>query len=155
LNAGFPLVVADFGLSAGGARFVPDAAWIRLARAVEAQGASLLLLTPYRLSGIAADAVLTADASRPSWQGVGRTPRLLTGISSRLTLQKLARLTPATTRNLRLSTPGSFPPLFAGEGRSEKRTTASVSLHPRSHPEDLLPPVRENPTPLPLTARFA
>ena len=109
LNAGFPLVVADFGLSAGGARFVPDAAWIRLARAVEAQGSSLLLLTPYRLSGIAADAVLATAASHPLWQGAGKSPRLLTGLSSRLTLQKLARLTPATTQSLSLSVPGSFP----------------------------------------------
>jgi hypothetical protein len=109
LAAGFPLVVADFGLSARGARYVPDAAWIRLARAVEAQGSSLLLLTPYRMSGIAADAVLTAGASRFLWQGAGRTPRLLTGLASRLTLQKNARLTPGNARELRLS-------LFPGEG---------------------------------------
>jgi len=109
LAAGFPLVVADFGLSARGARYVPDAAWIRLARAVEAQGSSLLLLTPYRMSGIAADAVLTAGASRFLWQGAGRTPRLLTGLASRLTLRKNARLTPGNARDLRLS-------LFPGEG---------------------------------------
>jgi hypothetical protein len=128
LNAGFPLVVADFGLSAGGARFVPDAAWIRLARAVEAQGSSLLLLTPYRLSGIAADAVLATAASHPLWQGAGKSPRLLTGLSSRLTLQKLARVTPATTRELRLSVPDSFPllpPLPPGEGRGEGKTTVT------------------------------
>jgi hypothetical protein len=126
LNAGFPLVVADFGLSAGGARFVPDAAWIRLARAVEAQGSSLLLLTPYRLSGIAADAVLATAASHPLWQGTGKTPRLLTGLSSRLTLQKLARVTPGTARELRLTVQDSFPPILpplpAGEGRGEGQT---------------------------------
>jgi hypothetical protein len=116
LAAGFPLVVADFGLSARGARFVPDAAWIRLARAVEAQGSSLLILTPYRMSGIAPDAVLTADASHPLWQGAGRTPRLLTGLSSRLTLQKNARVTSGQTREIRLSI---FPPLPPGEGRGE------------------------------------
>ena len=108
LAAGFPLVVADFGLSARGARFVPDAAWLRLARAVEAQGSSLLLLTPYRMSGIAANAVLTAGASHSLWQGAGGTPRLLTGLTSRLTLQKNARLTPGDASELRLSL---FPPL--------------------------------------------
>jgi hypothetical protein len=118
LAAGFPLVVADFGLSARGARFVPDAAWIRLARAVEAQGSSLLLLTPYRMSGIAPDAVLTADASHPLWQGTGRTPRLLTGLTSRLTLQKNARLAPNQSRELRLL----LPP---GEGRDEGATIAN------------------------------
>jgi hypothetical protein len=126
--AGFPLVVADLGLSARGARYVPDAAWIRLARAVEAQGSSLLLLTPYRMSGIAPEAVLTADASRPLWQGAGKTPRLLTGLSSRLTLQKQARLTPGQSRELRLSI---FPPLPAGEGRGEGKTIASPC-----HPEE-------------------
>jgi hypothetical protein len=117
LAAGFPLVVADLGLSARGARFVPDAAWIRLARASQAQGASLFLLTPYRMSGIAADAVVTADAARPLWRGSGKSPRLVTGLSSRLTLQKLARLTPATTQSLHLSV--QELPLPPGEGRGE------------------------------------
>ena len=120
LAAGFPLVVADFGLSARGARFVPDAAWIRLARAVKAQGSSLLILTPYRMSGIAPDAVLTADASHPLWQGTGRTPRLLTGLTSRLTLQKNARLAPNQSRELRL-----LLPLSPGEGRGEGATIAN------------------------------
>ena len=131
LNAGFPLVVADFGLSAGGARFVPDAAWIRLARAVEAQGSSLLLLTPYRLSGIAADAVLATAASHPLWQGSGKSPRLLTGLSSCLTLQKLARVTPGTARELRLSVQDSFPnpsPSPPGEGRGEGKPRHTPSL---------------------------
>ena len=103
LAAGFPLVAADFGLSPRGARYAPDAAWIRLARAAQAQGSSLLLLTPYRLSGIAADAVVTADAACPRWQGAGKTPRLLTSLDSRLTLQKLARTAPGTTSLLSLS----------------------------------------------------
>ncbi len=112
LAAGFPLVVADLGLSARGGRYVPDAAWIRLARASQAQGASLFLLTPWRMSGIAADAVLTADAPRPLWRGAGKSPRLLAGLTSRLTLQKLARAAPATTAPL-------FLPLPLGEGRGE------------------------------------
>src|SRR6266545_405774 len=37
LAAGFPLIVADFGLSARGGRFVPDAAWIRRARVADAR----------------------------------------------------------------------------------------------------------------------
>jgi hypothetical protein len=135
LNAGFPLVVADFGLSAGGARFVPDAAWIRLARAVEAQGSSLLLLTPYRLSGIAADAVLATASSRPLWQGAGKTPRLLTGLSSRLTLQKLARATPNTSQSLSLSVPARLLPLLlplpAGEGRGEGKRPTPLALTAR------------------------
>jgi hypothetical protein len=103
LAAGFPLVAVDLGLSPRGGRYVTDAAWIRLARAAQAQGSSLLLLTPYRLSGIAADAVVTADFACPRWQGTGKTPRLLTSLDSRLTLQKLARTAPGTTSFLSLS----------------------------------------------------
>jgi hypothetical protein len=134
LAAGFPLVVADLGLSARGGRFVPDAAWIRLARASQAQGASLLLLTPDRMSGIAADAVLTADAPHPLWRGSGKSPRLLTGLSSRLTLQKLARAAPATTSSLSL-TLLHLPP---GEGRGESAKNADSLCDPeeRCHPEE-------------------
>jgi hypothetical protein len=103
LAAGFPLVVADLGLSPRGARYVPDAAWLRLARAAAAQGSVLLLLTPCRMSGIAADAVLTAESVRPRWQGAGETPRLLNGLGSRLTLQKLARQSPGTAASLSLT----------------------------------------------------
>jgi hypothetical protein len=155
LAAGFPLVVADLGLSARGARFVPDAAWIRLARAVEAQGSSLLLLTPYRMSGIAPDAVLTADASHSLWQGTGRAPRLLTGLTSRLTLQKNARLTPGQARDLHLSL---FPPLPAGEGRSEGQTTAtSVTCHPERSEGSAPVPLNHKsfPTPTPSPAHCA
>jgi hypothetical protein len=142
LAAGFPLVVADFGLSARGARFVPDAAWLRLARAVEAQGSSLLLLTPYRMSGIAAEAVLTAGASRSLWQGAGRTPRLLTGLTSRLTLQKNARLTPGNATDLRLSlfpsqSRGDAPPviLSAGPPPVILRSEATKDLPPSAFPQ--------------------
>jgi len=123
LATGFPLVVADLGLSPRGTRYLPDAVWLRLSRAVAAQGSSLLLLTPYRLSGIAADAVVTADASLPLWQGAGSTPRLLAGLSSRLTLQKLARATPGQTEELFLEVPERIS-LPAGERRGEEKTSA-------------------------------
>jgi len=108
LAAGFPLVVADLGLSPRGARYVPDAAWLRLSRAARSRGSSLLLLTPWRMSGIASDAVIAADAPRPLWRGSGKSPRLLTGLSSRLTLQKLARATPAATILLSLDVEASL-----------------------------------------------
>ena len=157
LGAGFPLVAADLGLSPRGARYVPDAAWIRLARAAQAQDSSLLLLTPYRLSGIAADAVVTADAATPRWQGTGKTPRLLTSLDSRLTLQKLARTAPGTTAPLSLSLhplparggTGGLPPLTSAPaategrvsrserpaGRGEGRTEASASITRKARTE--------------------
>src|SRR5262249_57803609 len=77
LSAGFPLVVADLGFSPRGTRSVPDAAWVRLARSAQASGASLLLLSPWRVSGIAAQALRRAPAAHPVWEGRGTEPRLL------------------------------------------------------------------------------
>ena len=127
LAAGFPLVVADLGLSPRGARYVPDAAWLRLARAAQAQSASLLLLTPWRMSGIAADAVLAAGSAHPRWQGAGKTPRLLTSLDSRLTLQKLARTAPGTTARLSLSLLPADLPLSSITNHKSPITIISAS----------------------------
>jgi|SRR5262245_19348242 len=102
LAAGFPLVVADLGLSPR-TRWVPDAAWVRLARSAAAQDATLLLTTPWRASGIAADAVVSAGGACAIWQGSGRTPRLLAGLTSRLTLEKYGRSTPGVSGKLSLA----------------------------------------------------
>src|SRR6185295_11518525 len=59
LAAGFPLVVADLGLSPRGARYLPDAVWLRLARGAQARSAALLLLVPWRMSGCATDVVVS------------------------------------------------------------------------------------------------
>ncbi|HEY4230805.1 MAG TPA: hypothetical protein VGO79_11575, partial [Thermoanaerobaculia bacterium] len=93
LATGFPLVVADLGLAPVRGRFVPDSAWVRLERAARAHDAALLLLAPYRISGVAAEAVVSADSSRAAWTGGERanSPRLLCGLASRLTLQKDSR----------------------------------------------------------------
>lgn len=101
IAAGFPLVVADLGLCPR-TRWTPDAAWVRLARSAQAQGATLLLSMPWRASGIAADAVVSAAGVRPVWQGGGRTPRLLAGLSSSLTLEKHGRATPGVAAPLSL-----------------------------------------------------
>ena len=91
LATGFPLVVADLGLAPVRGAIVPDAAWVRLERAARAQNAALLLLAPYRISTVAAEAVVAADFARAIWCGGGPSPRLLSGLASRLTLQKDAR----------------------------------------------------------------
>jgi hypothetical protein len=102
IAAGFPLVVVDLGLSAR-TRFVPDAAWVRLARSTQAQGVALLLSTPARASGIAAGAVVSAAAARPVWRGSGPVPRLLVGLNSRLTLERFGRMTPGREEPFSLS----------------------------------------------------
>jgi len=109
LNAGFPVVVADFGLSPRGARYLPDAAWVRLSRAAESRGATLLLATPWRLAGVAVRSAVTASQARPVWQGGGKTPNLLAGLSSRLTLEKDLRERANRSETLSLSAAGAIP----------------------------------------------
>ena len=139
LATGFPLVVADLGIAPRGSRYLPDAAWVRLSRAAQSQGACLLVVTPWRMTGIAAEAVVTADVGRPVWLGTGKSPRLLEGISSRVHLEKWGRATPGTSAGVSLRASEGFPPLPAGEGRGEGRAFSSP-LPPRSsdHPIPLI-----------------
>jgi hypothetical protein len=123
---GFPLVVADLGLCPR-TQWIPDAAWLRLSRAAQAQGATLLLSTPWRSSGIAADAVVSAAGARPVWQGHGATPRLLAGLSSRLTLERLGRVTPGASAPLSLRAAEAFP------ARPESAPQPRLSRDPKDH----------------------
>jgi hypothetical protein len=88
LGAGFPLVVVELGLPPVAGGRGNEAAWLRLARAAAAQGAALLVSSPYRVSGTAAGAVLHAGRARPAWHGTGKAPRLLLGLSGYLALEK-------------------------------------------------------------------
>ena len=103
LSTGFALVVVDLGLPPVRGSFVPDAAWVRLTRAARDRGAALLLLAPYRVSGIAAEAVVAADSPRALWRGTGLSPRLLTGLAARVTLQKDARARSGISETLGLT----------------------------------------------------
>lgn len=88
LAAGFPLVVLD--LTERAASRLPDVTWVRLSRAAKAQKGILLLLSPagsLPISGWTADALLIADHARPVWLGTGSAPKLLAGLSIRLTLR--------------------------------------------------------------------
>jgi hypothetical protein len=111
LATGFPLVVVDLGLPPVRGRSVPDAAWVRLTRAARDRRAALLVLAPYRVSGVAAEAVVSADLARADWSGAGRSPRLLEGVNSKLTLQKDdSRRFSVSSRALRLRS-GQAPSL--------------------------------------------
>ena len=122
LATGFPIVVVDLGLARVRGGYVPDAAWVRLERAARSHGAALLLLAPYRISGVAAEAVVAADSARGIWNGRGSSPRLLAGLASRLTLQKDARARSGASEPLHLSigdVPLSHPsPPHGGRGDS-------------------------------------
>ncbi|HEY2093394.1 MAG TPA: hypothetical protein VGJ81_16060 [Thermoanaerobaculia bacterium] len=86
--AGFQLVVLDAGSHPIRGRRVPDAAWVRLARAAEAHGTVLMIATPYALTGTASEAHISARRARPKWIGGGKSPRILAGIDVSITLEK-------------------------------------------------------------------
>ena len=109
LAAGFPLVVVDLGLAPVRGRFVPDAAWVRLTRAARDRRAALLVLAPYRVSGVAAEAVVSAQTARAIWRGAGKSPRLLEGMGVRLTLEKDGRTRSGVGDGMSLSVTGVAP----------------------------------------------
>src|SRR3954470_10453954 len=88
LASGFPLVVLDLGQPpVRGGRGV-EAAWLRLARAARAHDAALLVGAPYRVTGTAAAAVLQAGRGHAAWMGEAGSPRLLTGFTAHVELEK-------------------------------------------------------------------
>ena len=89
LGAGFPLVALDLGLPPIPGGRGATAAWLRLARAADAQESALFVTSPYRVSGIAATTVIRARRAHPLWNGRGTSPRLLGGMHSDLEVEKL------------------------------------------------------------------
>ena len=132
LATGFPLVVADLGLAPVRGRFVPDAAWVRLERAARTHGATLLLLAPYRISGVAAGAVLAADSARGVWSGRGPSPRLLSGIASRLTLEKDARARSGVSETLALAVSEATTPLSSSVSEATPLSSSVSEATPLS-----------------------
>jgi hypothetical protein len=127
LSTGFPLVAVDLGLPPlrGAA---PEAAWVRLARAAEIEGAALLLASPYRVSGFAAGAVVRMEEARFAWIGGGAAPRVLVGTGSRLSLEREVQGSARRAEMLSLTAADSLLPLPAahGEGRGKGRFRASA-----------------------------
>ncbi len=98
LQSGMPLVVVDLGMPPlPGGRGV-EASWLRLARSARAHRSALLVASPYRASGTAAQVVLEACSPRARWRGRGAAPRLLGGISARLDLVKTRGARPGGPR---------------------------------------------------------
>jgi hypothetical protein len=88
LATGFSLVVFDLGLSRVSRRRFDDAVWLRLARRARFHDAALLVLSPYRVTGTAAHAVLTSGAARGAWDAARAGMPLLTGLEACVFLEK-------------------------------------------------------------------
>lgn len=116
LGTGFPLVVLDLGHPPVPGGRGAEAFWLRLARAAAERGASLLISSPYRVSGTAAAAVVQAARARPLWRGGngrGYSSRLLVGCRSNLTLEKIrgqGTSRPTEQLRLRIESPLSAEP---------------------------------------------
>jgi hypothetical protein len=99
LATGFALVVLDLGLSRVSRRRFDDAVWLRLARRARFHDAALLVLSPYRVTGTAAHAVLASGAARGTWDAVHAGLPLLTGLGARLFLDKTREMGDARVRD--------------------------------------------------------
>ena len=108
IHTGFQLVALDLGMHPVRGARVPEAAWVRLARAAEGSGTALIVSSPYPISRTASDAVLSAKRAHVFWQGSGQTPRILTGTSSLLTLEKHRHRRPGGMAGMRLLTPDAI-----------------------------------------------
>lgn len=100
---GFQLVVLDAGLPPLRGRRVPDAAWVRLARTAAAHGCTLLVSSPYALTGTTSEAMLLAHRARPRWLGSVNAPRVLAGMEAAVRLEKHRRLRPGQSATISLS----------------------------------------------------
>ncbi len=99
---GFQLVILETGLHPIRGRRVPDAAWVRLARAAEAHGAAMLVSSPYALTGTASEAVVKGSATVVRWLGRGNAPRLLAGVKTNFTLEKHRHIRPGSSESCEL-----------------------------------------------------
>ena len=92
---GFQLVILDAGLPPLRGR-VPDAAWVRLARAAEAHGSALVVSAPYPLTGTTSEAMLKMSWAGGRWRG-----GLLTGVETTLRLEKHRKKRPGESARVR------------------------------------------------------
>ncbi len=88
LTSGIPLVVLELGMPPLRGGRGAEASWLRLARRAIVQRTALLVSSPYRVTGTAAQRVIQARDGSSRWHGRGASPRLLTGVSSTLELLK-------------------------------------------------------------------
>lgn len=102
IATGFQLVVLDLGMHPVRGRKPPDAAWVRLARSAQSHGTALVISSPYPVTRMASEAVLAVREGRAVWQGKGKTPRLLRGLTSVVYLEKHRHRKPGAQEEMTL-----------------------------------------------------
>jgi hypothetical protein len=132
LGAGFPLVVLDLGAPPLRGGRGQEAAWLRLARAAQAQGSALLVVSPYRVSGTSAAVVLKAARIRAAWRGGHGAPWLLAGTASQIEVEKQRGGLQGQTDTFDLAAPGSPKP--AAAALPAKTTTKTQPTVPQEAP---------------------
>ncbi len=91
LASGMPMLAIELGLPPLVGGRGNEAAWLRLARAARIHESALLIASPYRVSGTAADVVLHAQGRRAAWRPwphPDAMPCLFHGLDARLDLRK-------------------------------------------------------------------
>ena len=103
LSTGFPLVIVDVGTPPLPGGRGPESAWLRLQRSAIDHDCALLISSPYRVTGTAAQAVLELHRGLGGWLGRGHSPRLLASLQGEVELAKarLPRLRRARLKRLR------------------------------------------------------
>lgn len=101
---GFQLVALDFGARMPPGRRAPDAAWVRLARVAESHGTTLLVSSPFAVTGTTSEAMVLTFGARAHWLGQPNAPRVLTSVETKLKLEKHRRLRPGATASAVFST---------------------------------------------------
>lgn len=165
LEGGFPLVALDLGSPPVPGGRGAEAAWLRLARSARERRAALLVSTPYRVSGTAADTVLSTTlrpgrGRRGCWcRGEGISlEALLNGVETELIREKHRGSAPGARER---ATFRAGPPwiggigtgkIGTGEARHGKNGSAEIRTSPRGG-SDLSPslPWPSPATPLPAT----
>lgn len=109
LGCGMPLLAIDLGLPPLRGGRGGEAAWLRLARAARARDSALLVASPYRATGTAADVVIETRGQRAAWRGRGAAPCLLHRLTARLDLLKRRGRRPGAGTDLALDIADAVP----------------------------------------------
>lgn len=100
VSGDFPFVALDLGSSPVAGRRGTGGAWLRLARTARKRRTALLVITPRRISGAAADTVIETRSGDVVWDRSRRGIPLLQGLRSELTLAKRSGTAPGERGDL-------------------------------------------------------